>query len=189
MKVDVRLPLSIDNVPYYKIAGQYCFQGDLIFTAGCIYFFPHTDLDRRAEELRSALDVSGVNLPGLSLLSEFVLKPFVLPALNALAVRGLNHSRLHGAGVWRGFDTSETLRPKLDGLLADSRRRERAPDALPLPSRFTRAEVSNLKLSAAGALSFDAQSDRHDFSVGIFKKGMVREALLAGGFHGGAHSF
>jgi hypothetical protein len=49
-----------------------------------------------------------------------------------------------------------------------------------LPHRHE--EVSNLKLSAAGALSFDARSDRHDFGVGIFRKGMLREALQASGF-------
>jgi hypothetical protein len=180
----VRLPLSIDNVLYYKVAGQYCFQGDLIFTAGCIYFFPHTDLDRRRAEVNEALDISG-----LQLLTELVLKPVVFPLLQALAVRGLNHSRLHGAGVWRADDTSETLKLKLDALLADLKKRARGPDALPLPSRFTREEVGNLKLSAAGALSFDAQSDRHDFGVGIFKKGLLREALWVSGFLNGARSF
>jgi hypothetical protein len=180
----VRLPLSIDNVPYYKIAGQYCFQGDLIFTAGCIYFFPHTDLDRRREQVSEELDA-----PGLRLLEELVLKPFVLPVLHALAVRGLNHSRLHGAGVWRAVDSSETLKLKLDALSAELQKRERGPDALPLPSRFRREEVSNLKLSAAGALSFDAQSDRHDFGVGIFKKGLLREALAASGFMNSAQRF
>lgn len=172
----MRLPLSINNVLYYKIARQYCFQGDLIFTPGSIYFFPHTDLDQRRAEVSEALDVSG-----LQLLSEVVLKPFVYPLLQVLAVRSLNHSRLQGAELWRRGDSSETLQLKLDGLIAEMKRNHK-PNALPLPSRFRRDEVSNLKLSAAGTLSFDAQSDRHDFGVGIFKKGPLREALWMSGF-------
>src|ERR1700682_1915024 len=153
------LPLSIDNVPYYRIAGQYCFQGDLIFIAGSIYFFPHTDLDQRRTEIREALDV-----PVLGLVFETILRPVVFPLLLAIAIRGSNNSRLRGRGVWREGDSSEALKVKLDGLVAELKRSYRQSASLPVPSCFRRHEVSNLKLSATGALSFDAQSDRHDFS-------------------------
>lgn len=174
--MNVRLPLSINNVLYYKVVGRYCFQGDLIFTAGCLYFFPHTNMDEVREEVSQALEV----VMG-SLLSLIILKSFALPALQALAVRGLNHSRLQEAGLWSALDSSETLKPKLDGLIAELKRNHE-PGELPLPSRFKCDEVRNLNLSAAGTLSFDAQSDKHDFNVGIFKKGLLRESLWMSGF-------
>jgi hypothetical protein len=174
--VNVKLPLSINNVLYYKITGQYRFQGDLILTTGCIYFFPHTDLDEAKEEVSQALEVVGGPL-----LEALILKPFVFPLLQTFAVRGLNKSRLQETGVWKPVDSNETLKLKLDGLMAELKRNH-VPGALPLPSRFRREEVSNLKLRTTGILSFDAQSDKHDFNVGLFKKGLLHEALWVSGF-------
>jgi hypothetical protein len=176
-------PMSIDDVPYYKIAGQYCFSGDLIFTAGSIYFFPRTDLNRQRAKNRESLST-----PVLELFDEFILRPVVSPLLHALAIRSTNRSQLRETGLWREDDSGEALKSKLDGLIRELKRNYTPAAPLPLPSHFARGEVSNLKLSAAGALSFDAQSDKHDFGVGIFKKPLLREALWRCGFIPGVQS-
>lgn len=52
---------------------------------------------------------------------------------------------------------------------------------LPLPTRITASEIAEMKLSLTGRLSFTAQSDRHDFYIGLFKKKRVRNALWEAG--------
>jgi len=52
---------------------------------------------------------------------------------------------------------------------------------LPIPMRVGVKEISNLKVSSTGKLSFSAQSDNHDFNVGIFKKKRLRNALWEAG--------
>ncbi|HEV2704758.1 MAG TPA: hypothetical protein VGV59_02470 [Pyrinomonadaceae bacterium] len=175
--------MSIDEVAYYKVAGQYCFQGDLIFTNGCIYFFPHTDLNQRIPDFSNELET-----PIGGLLDEFFMRPVVLPLINTLAMRSANRSRLRTMGLWREVDSDEVLKSKLDGFIAELRRNRTPTDTLPIPSRFEHGEVSNLKLSAAGVLSFEAQSDTHDFCVGIFKKRLLREVLWQCGFITGRQS-
>lgn len=171
--------MSIDNVPYYKITGQYCFKGDLIFIRGGIYFFPRADLEKQREEISNVLRF----IPHLHH-AELLIGPIVrkcIHLLRPLAIRSVNESGLKELALWQPGDTGETLKPKLDSHITDLKLNHR-PDSLPNPACFKLNEVSNLRISRTGTLSFDAQSDRHDFSVGLRRKEMLRKALWECGF-------
>lgn len=169
--------VSIDGVPYYKITGRYCFRGDLILTRGSIYFFPHTDLELQRDDAAQALEVLGM---GGRLLVPIVA--WVVRLLRPLAVRGVNNSDLRDSGLWQDGDSSESLQSRLNGRITELKRGKFSRTGLPIPLRVGRDEVTRLRISAGGTLSFDAQSDSHDFSVGMFRKQFLREALWQCGF-------
>lgn len=174
------LPLSIDNVPYYRVVRQYCFQGDLIIVTGRIFFFPHTDLEQQRAKVHEVLDW----FHGLGFLFDVgwrILFSVLLP----LIPRTSNKSGFRGAGFWRVGESNEVLKSKLDQRIAELKMNYQASVSLPIPARFNLDEVSNLRLSATGVLSFDAQSDHHDFAVGLSKKRLLREALWESGFTSG----
>jgi hypothetical protein len=54
-------------------------------------------------------------------------------------------------------------------------------EALPVPLRISASEIADLKLSPTGRLSFTAQSDRHDFRIGLLKKNRLCNALWEAG--------
>jgi hypothetical protein len=53
---------------------------------------------------------------------------------------------------------------------------------LPLPTHVSIEEISDIKLSLTGKLSFLAQSDNHDFNIGLRRKKRLRDALWEGRF-------
>jgi hypothetical protein len=55
-------------------------------------------------------------------------------------------------------------------------------ETLPLPTHVRTAEISGMKLSPRGRLSFCAQSDTHDFKVSLSKLNQLRNALMEAGF-------
>src|SRR6185295_14397989 len=111
------LPISIDNVPYYKVVGQYCFKGDLIFTRERMFFFPHTDLAKRRDELREALN----HFHALGLFVDVAL-PTLAKLLGPFAIRTSNLSDLRDAGLWQELDSSESLRLKLERRIVELNR-------------------------------------------------------------------
>jgi hypothetical protein len=52
---------------------------------------------------------------------------------------------------------------------------------LPVPTRVVVSEISNMRLSWNGNLSFSAQSDTHDFKIGLLGKKSLRNALWEAG--------
>jgi hypothetical protein len=66
-------------------------------------------------------------------------------------------------------------------VLKAKRREQGISELLPVPSRISANEISNMKLSLTGTLSFLAQSDNHDFNIGLRSKNRVRDALWEGG--------
>ena len=162
------LPIRIRNVHYYRIAGKYTFAGDLFITRGALYFFPEVDLEEQRHELTHEVPH---NLAPLVLLFIYVLQK----------ARAGYPSRIE---FWQ-----EGIRPEqfekhalhhIEKLRAE-RMRAAFGKTLPLPACIKANEVKDLKLSSMGKLSFTAQSDRHDFNIGIFRKKRLRDALWEAG--------
>ena len=162
------LPTKFRNVHYYRIAGKYIFAGDLFITSGALYFFPEIDLD---EQRHNATQYLPHNLAFLVLAILYLVQK----------VGGSYASRIdfYEEGI-----IDEQFQKKAKAYI-DRLRMERAQaefsKTLPVPTRVGPTEISNMKLSATGKLSFSAQSDTHDFNVGLFKKTRLRNALLEAG--------
>lgn len=162
------LPARFGNVHYYRIAGKYIFAGDLFITRGTLYFFPEIDLD----EQRHAATKHVSNEIALVVLAVVYL---------AQTVSGAYSSRID---FWAEGISDEQFQEKAKTYI-DRLRLERAQAAfsktLPVPTRVGANEISNMKLSSTGKLSFSAQSDTHDFNIGLFKKRRLRNALWEAG--------
>lgn len=162
------LPAKFNNVHYYRIAGAYTFAGDLVIARDALYFFPNRDL-----------------------VTENIKRGGRHQGAIASAVREdfhRQHSYLVKHGLWRDGDTDEQFRRKADAHIAELRAQSKPADfseTLPIPTRITAAEVRGLKVGFMGVLSFEAQSDRQDFKVGVTRKKRLREALWEGGFSTG----
>ena len=52
---------------------------------------------------------------------------------------------------------------------------------LPLPLHVRTNEISDMRLTSLGRLSFSAQSDTHDINIGVFRKGRLQNALWEAG--------
>ena len=162
------LPIGFRHVNYYRIAGKYTFSGDFFIARETIYFFPEVDLQAQREEITSVLPHS-LALLALGLL--YVTQKFGLSYSSRIEFwkEGLlpeefeKHAALH-----------------IEHLKAE-RSRAGFGQTLPLPGRICASEISDLKLSPGGRLSFTAQSDRHDFNIGLSRKNRVRNALWEAG--------
>ena len=63
-------------------------------------------------------------------------------------------------------------------------RREKPPEfgtIVPLPLHVRTDEISGMRLSALGRLSFSAQSDTHDLNIGVLRKKRLQNALWQSG--------
>ena len=162
------LPTRIRNVHYYRIAGKYIFAGDLFITRGALYFFPEVDLDeqRHAATRHVSHEIALVVVTVLYL---------------AQTISGAYSSRID---FWEEGISDEQFQQKAKAYI-DRLRMERAQAAfsqtLPVPTLVGANEISNMNLSTTGKLSFSAQSDTHDFNIGLFKKGRLRNALWEAG--------
>jgi len=162
------LPIRVRNVNYYRIAGKYIFSGDLFITRNTIYFFPEVDLEEQRERISH-------HLP-----HDFAVFVWVVLYIT---------QKFGGAYLSRTKFWKEGLLPeefeKHAAVYIDHLKAEKAyaafAKALPVPIRVGRSEITDMKLSPTGRLSFTAQSDRHDFRLGLFKKKRVRDALWEAG--------
>jgi hypothetical protein len=160
------LPVKFRNVHYYRIAGRYTFAGDLYASRGAIYFFPEVDL---AEQRNRSFE----NAPRHFGLAVFLIV-YLAQKVNSYTPRN---------ELWEEGMTDEQFRKRADAyieVLKEERRQQRF-SALPLPTRVFAGELSDIQLSATGRLSFAAQSDKHDFNVGLIRKKRLREALWEAG--------
>lgn len=69
----------------------------------------------------------------------------------------------------------------LNAKLKAQRKSKGFAESLPLPTRVSENELSNMKLSLTGKLSFFAQSDNHDFNIGLRRRKRLRDALWEAG--------
>jgi hypothetical protein len=185
----MRLPISFEEVSYFN--NEY--RGDLIVTAGVLYYFPHTRVNyaRRADELggkdaMAVFELLGNIVPGLG----------ALPWLRAAADKSVkvgkflkrnfrptvNSPKIRRANLWRGNETSESLQTVLDDYI-ERRKSERLAfeeDSVPKPMRFAVEEMTNAKFGLK--FRFDAKYDNHDFKVNLLHRGLFKQALKEGGF-------
>ena len=162
------LPIRFRNVHYYRIAGKYIFAGDLFITRKTLYFFPEIDLEEQRDKVTRELPRQ---LALLALLVIYFTQKF-----------GRSYSsRIE---FWQKGLAPEQFE-KHAGVHVDKLKAERARasfgETLPLPTCISANEVADLKLSATGRLSFVAQSDKHDFNIGLFRKNQLRDALWEAG--------
>jgi len=162
------LPIRIRNVHYYRIAGKYIFAGDLFISRGQLYFFPEIDLEEQRHEMSRHLphEISVLILGIVYLAQQF---------------SGSYFSRNE---FWQEGISDEKFRMEINfhiEKLTSERSRAQFGKTMPLPMQIGVNEISDMKLSSTGQLSFSAQSDKHDFKIGLFKKKRLRNALWESG--------
>ena len=164
------LPARFRNVHYYRIAGKYIFAGDLFITRGALYFFPEIDLDEQREKARE---------PVRHVAHEMALLVTAIVYLTQ-KTSGSYFSRVdfYNEGI-SDEQFQEKAKAYIDKLKWE--RKITFPPTLPVPTHVGTSEISNMKLSRTGKLSFSAQSDTHDFNIGLFGKSRLRNALWEAG--------
>ena len=170
------LPVSFDNVPYYKGA----YGGDLIVTRGVLYFFPHTDLEKERDQYARAFSLGGfLDVVGIAGVFIHEVRVQVRKTTNRSALLGQFSREIGGASL-------HMLQQELDARIASFRKQARPfaefSSSIPGPERFTPQDVKDLSLSLTGTLTLDAHYDIHDFKVGLRWKRLLRDCLWQAGF-------
>lgn len=162
------LPVKFGGVHYYRIADHYIFAGDLFIARGMLYFFPEVDLAEQRHEI-----------------SEYLPHQLALFALVVVFLtQNLKSYSSRNQLVDQG-DSDEHFETKARAYIAqlkEERSQRDFGETLPLPTCVSASEVSNLKLGLTGKISFAAQSDNHDFNIGLRRKKLLRDALWEAGF-------
>jgi|GEM_PF-1344761 len=161
------VPIRFRNVHYYRVAGKYIFAGDLFITRGRLHFFPEVDLEQQREKLSHVFPHElGLFLVAMTYLAQRV---------------GSYKSRVN---FWKDGMSDEEFQRKAAVYVDDLKLRylnHEFGKTLPLPTYCCTAEISDMKLTAAGKLSFHAQSDTHDFYIGLRRRKQLRNALWEAG--------
>lgn len=160
------LPIKFGNVHYYRIAGHYIFGGDLFIARGSLYFFPNVDLAQRAEEVGHVSHELALLLHAVRYLTQRV---------------GFSMSRTEFWEVGLADEKFQSEATTRINKLKEKRRDKAFSETLPLPIHVRTNEISGMKLTPAGRLTFSAQSDTHDFNVGLLRKKQLRNALWEAG--------
>jgi hypothetical protein len=161
------LPIRLRNVHYYRVAGKYIFAGDLFIARDQLYFFPEVDLEAQREK-------AGHIFP-----HEIGI---VAVAIVVVAQRfGSYNSRVD---FWNDGMSDEEFQKKaavyIDGLKLMHVNQEFGK-TLPLPTHVRSAQLSDIKLTSSGRLSFFSQSDTHDFNIGPRRRKQLQNALWEAG--------
>lgn len=163
------LPIKFNNVHYYRIAGKYVFAGDLFIARNSLYFFPEIDMDRQREEIARGLP------------HDFALVITVLLWLGQRLGSYVSRTEFWRAGLsdeqFRHEATIYIEKLKMERQL----RQHEFGTALPLPLHVGTNEISGLRLTSWGRLSFSAQSDAHDINIGVIRRKRLQEALWEAG--------
>jgi hypothetical protein len=182
----MRLPISFDHVPYFRNQ----FRGDLIITHGVIYYIPHTNVaaeklekkDRMPAELGIATEFLGpvgflINLGSLALNK-------LLDVKEKLSRPTINQPQLKDAGFWNELVASPELQKQLDSYISTLKQQPSILTdfeySLLKPLRFSQSKIKNLRIGFT-SLRFDTEYDSHDFSIGLRRKQLLRQALQEGG--------
>jgi hypothetical protein len=158
------MPVKFNNAHYYRIARRYIFAGDLVIVRGAIYFFPEVDLSDQRNEMAEVLPHD------LGLAVSMVV--YLAQKVSLLASATVDLSK-------KGM-SDEQFRKDVDARIGELKRiraLRRDAESLPLPTRVGADEISDMRLSRTGRLSFSAQSDNHDFNVGLRRRRRLRDAL------------
>jgi hypothetical protein len=157
------MPIRFRNVHYYRISGRYTFAGDLFIVRGAIYFFPEVDLARQRSQS-----------------AESVPHNFAWAVWMVVYLAQKVSSYVSRNDLWKEGMSDEQFRVQADAYIEKLKGEWGHKDfaeALPLPIRVSAGEISGMKLSLLGRLSFLAQSDNHDFNVGLSRRRRLRKAL------------
>jgi len=158
------MPTKFTNAHYYRIAGRYIFGGDLIIVHGAIYFFPEVDLsDQRSQAGEFLPHNWRLVMPALVSVTQKV----------SLYVSGIDD--LSRKGV-----SDQQFREMADARIEElkwHRKHKGFTQCLPLPTHIKADEISGMRLSPTGKLSFSAQSDNHDFNVGLRRRRRLCDSL------------
>lgn len=162
------MPIKFSNTHYYRIAGRYIFSGDLFIARGAMYFFPEVDLsDQRNEVAETMPHDLGLAVTTLVYLTQKV----------SLFVSGTRDLSRDGIPDEQFRETADV---RINELRWKRSSRSFA-ETLPLPTRISEGEISGMRLSLTGRLSLSAQSDNHDFNVGLRRRRRLRDALWVSG--------
>jgi len=166
--VNMGLPVKFRNVHYYRIAGKYIFAGDLFITRGALYFFPEIDLDQQRNDVAAHLphDIAILAVAGVYLVQR---------------LGGSYASRVEFWNETVGNEEFQTKAMEYIHKLKTQRASAAFSETLPVPTRVIVSDISNMRLSWSGTLSFSAQSDTHDFNIGLRRKKSLRNALWEAG--------
>lgn len=184
------LPISFDDVPYFRNQ----FRGDLVVTAGVIYYFPHTNVaEEKNRKKFTPADGIDMAAPVLGAVGEVVgllgLGKAAFDRTAGLRRRlrrpSINRPRLSEKGLWVAGDTCDEVRERLDAHVAAEKKRPpqltNYEYSLPKPMRFAAGQVAALRVGR-GVLRFDTEFDTHDFIVGLRRRSELLEALREAGF-------
>lgn len=163
------LPVKFSNVHYYRVAGKYVYAGDLFIARNNLYFFPEIDMDQQREEIAQYMPHN------FALLITAVL--FLSQRLGGYSSR---------TEFWKKHLSDEQFRSEA-ALYIERLRMERRiryhefGTVLPLPLHVRTDELSDMRLTSLGRLSFSAQSDTHDLNIGVLRKKRLQNALWQAG--------
>lgn len=163
------LPARFRNVHYYRIAGRYTFTGDLFITSDAFYFFPEVDLEQQRHEISRGLP------------SNFAILAFAVMYV-AQKTSGAYMSRFEFQDEALSQDEFHEQAMAYIDKLKSERAHAAFSETLPVPTRVVVSEISSMNLSWSGRLSFSAQSDRHDFNIGLLRKKSLQNALVEAGW-------
>ena len=158
------MPTKFSNTHYYRIAGRYIFGGDLFIVREAIYFFPEVDLSDQRNEAELYLPHE-LSLVASTLVYLAQRMSLYTSGSDDLSKKGLSDEQFRkkaDASIWE---------------LKGKRMHKSFTDTLPVPTRISVDEISGMRLSVMGRLSFSAQSDHHDFNVGLRRRRRLRDAL------------
>ncbi len=184
------LPVSFDDVPYFKNQ----FRGDLVVARGVIYYFPHTNVEaERSRKKIGPADAIDFGAQFLGTIGEFIGLFGLGKAVynrtenfrRKLRKPTINRPRLCEKGLWPVNGSRENIERLLDAYIAAEK--SNPPQltdyqfSLPKPMRFSHSQVNRMRVKF-GSLRFDTEFDNHDFTVGLRRQKLLREALREGEF-------
>ena len=160
------LPIKFRNVHYYRVAGHYIFGGDLFIARGSLYFFPQVELAKQEEEVGHV---------------SHELALLIHAGRYLIQRMGFSMSRTELREVRLTDEKFQNEATASIRRLKEERRDKAFSETLPLPIHVRTNEISGMKLTPAGRLTFSAQSDTHDFNVGLLRKNQLRNAIWEAG--------
>lgn len=167
----------------WKVAGEYAYKGDLIIVDKTLFYFPHTDLiDERIEKTATAVMLVLCSC-GVALIYRFIAPLLVDPILRRYTASTKELLRMTNEAGSDSKQIRETFDAHLTKLREENPGSRRAL-TLPLPVRFTSAELSGISVGLLGALKFDAKYGDEQFHVGLINRGALVRALKEEGLLG-----
>jgi hypothetical protein len=143
------------------------FAGDLFIARGSLYFFPEIDLEEQRKKVSGHVS------------NEFTLLLRAFKFAGQQVAAYTSHT-----DFWQDNLPPEIFQNEAAAYIYKlklERLDETFSPTLPLPTYVRAGEISGIRLTPTGVLSFTAQSDTHDFKIGVLRKKRLRNALREAG--------